>query len=82
MGKIVDTPPMDVGLRYEKKELNVPTYFNYSHQKGWLCAIEQCNGAGDCRKSDLFGGTMCPTYRATRNEKIQPVHVLMSFGNF
>lgn len=69
MGKIVDTPPMDVGLRYEKKELNVPTYFNYSHQKGWLCAIEQCNGAGDCRKSDLFGGTMCPTYRATRNEK-------------
>lgn len=69
MGKIVDTPPMDADLRYEKKELNVPTYFNYSHQKGWLCAIEQCNGAGDCRKSDLFGGTMCPTYRATRDEK-------------
>lgn len=69
MGKIVDTPPMDADLRYEKKELNVPTYFNYSRQKGWLCAIEQCNGAGDCRKSDLFGGTMCPTYRATRDEK-------------
>lgn len=69
MGKIVDAPPMDVDLRYEKKGLNVPTYFDYSRQKGWLCAIEQCNGAGDCRKSDLFGGTMCPTYRATRDEK-------------
>lgn len=69
MAKIVDTPPMDQNLRYEKKELNVPTYFDYSDQQGWLCAIEQCNGAGDCRKSDLFGGTMCPTFRATREEK-------------
>lgn len=68
-GKIIDTPPMDGSLRYEKKELNVFTYFDYSHQQGWLCAIEQCNGAGDCRKSNLFGGTMCPTYRATRDEK-------------
>lgn len=68
-GKIVDTPPMDEMLRYENKELNVSTYFDYSAQQGWLCAIEQCNGAGDCRKSNLFGGTMCPTYRATRDEK-------------
>ncbi|MBQ7842864.1 MAG: FAD-binding oxidoreductase, partial [Odoribacter sp.] len=68
-GKIVDTPPMDEQLRYEKKLLNVQTYFNYSAQQGWLCAIEQCNGAGDCRKSDLFGGTMCPAFRATREEK-------------
>lgn len=68
-GKIIDTPPMDGNLRYEKKELNISTYFDYSRQQGWLCAIEQCNGAGDCRKSNLFGGTMCPTYRATRDEK-------------
>jgi Fe-S oxidoreductase len=27
-----------------------------------------CNGSGDCRKSSLIGGTMCPTYMATRDE--------------
>lgn len=69
IGKIVDTPPMDVNLRYEQHNLGVRTYFDFSKQKGWLCAIEQCNGSGDCRKSNLFGGTMCPTYRATREEK-------------
>ncbi len=30
---------------------------------------EQCNGSGDCRKTELSGGTMCPSYMATRNEK-------------
>ncbi|MEO8713281.1 MAG: 4Fe-4S dicluster domain-containing protein, partial [Parafilimonas sp.] len=30
---------------------------------------EQCNGSGDCRKTHLSGGTMCPSYMATRNEK-------------
>jgi Fe-S oxidoreductase len=69
MGKIVDTPPMDANLRYEQHEFDVETYFDFSKQKGWLCAIEQCNGSGDCRKSNLFGGTMCPTYQATREEK-------------
>lgn len=47
----------------------VKTYFDFSERKGWLCAIEQCNGSGDCRKSNLFGGTMCPSYRATKDEK-------------
>lgn len=69
MGKIVDTPPMDASLRYEEHELGIDNYFDYTNQKGWLSAIEQCNGAGDCRKSNLFGGVMCPTYRATRDER-------------
>ena len=30
---------------------------------------EQCNGSGDCRKTQLSGGTMCPSFMATRNEK-------------
>jgi Fe-S oxidoreductase len=30
---------------------------------------EQCNGSGDCRKTALSGGTMCPSYMATKNEK-------------
>lgn len=67
-GKIVKTPPMDMSLRYESHDLGVKTYFDFSARKGWLCAIEQCNGSGDCRKSNLFGGTMCPSYRATRDE--------------
>jgi Fe-S oxidoreductase len=33
-----------------------------------LCRVEQCNGAGDCRKSQLIGGTMCPAYKVSRDE--------------
>lgn len=68
--KIVDTPPMDSSLRYEveKREGEIKSYFDFSSQKGWLCAIEQCNGSGDCRKSYAFGGTMCPSFRATGEE--------------
>lgn len=67
-GKIVDTPAMDVNLRYLKSDLDIDTYFDYSKQGGFIRAVEQCNGSGDCRKSELFAGTMCPTFRATRDE--------------
>jgi len=33
-----------------------------------MCTVEQCNGAGDCRKSNLIGGTMCPAYKVSRDE--------------
>lgn len=33
-----------------------------------MCTIEQCNGAGDCRKSNLIGGTMCPAYKVSGDE--------------
>ena len=33
-----------------------------------MCSIEQCNGAGDCRKSNFMGGTMCPTFKLTHDE--------------
>lgn len=33
-----------------------------------MCSIEQCNGAGECRKSHLMGGTMCPAYWVSRDE--------------
>ena len=33
-----------------------------------ICSVEQCNGAGDCRKSNLTGGTMCPSYKTSGNE--------------
>jgi Fe-S oxidoreductase len=43
------------------------TVFDYGRQEGFVRSIELCNGAGVCRK--LSGGAMCPSYRATRDEK-------------
>jgi Fe-S oxidoreductase len=69
-GKIVDTPPMDTFLRYEADQpvADFKTYFRYGDQT-LLQMAEQCNGSGDCRKTELSGGTMCPSFMATRNEK-------------
>lgn len=33
-----------------------------------MCSIEQCNGAGDCRKSRLIGGTLCPAFKLSGDE--------------
>jgi FAD/FMN-containing dehydrogenase/Fe-S oxidoreductase len=68
--KIVDTPPMDTMLRYVPGQLTpeFKTIFRF-HQQDILQHTEQCNGSGDCRKTHLSGGTMCPSYMATRNEK-------------
>lgn len=69
-GKIVDTPPMNTMLRYQPGQQTpvFKTVFRYPNQDV-LQHVEQCNGSGDCRKSQLMGGTMCPSYMATRNEK-------------
>jgi len=68
--KIVDTPPMDSQLRYEPGQFTPEfnTLFRF-HKQDILQHAEQCNGSGDCRKTHLSGGTMCPSYMATRNEK-------------
>ncbi|MFK7921677.1 MAG: FAD-binding and (Fe-S)-binding domain-containing protein [Bacteroidia bacterium] len=70
-GKIVDAPPMDVSLRYELDQptKKFDTVLDFSDTDGILRAAEKCNGSGDCRKTHLFGGTMCPSYQATRSEK-------------
>jgi FAD/FMN-containing dehydrogenase/Fe-S oxidoreductase len=70
-GKITDTPPMDTGLRYEPRQTTreFHTVLNFSESGGILRAAEQCNGSGDCRKTHLMGGTMCPSFMATRNER-------------
>jgi FAD/FMN-containing dehydrogenase/Fe-S oxidoreductase len=69
-GKITDTPAMDTMLRYEPNQQTpeIKTVFRYQNQN-ILQHAEQCNGSGDCRKSHLAGGTMCPSFMATRNEK-------------
>ncbi len=70
-GKIVDTPPMDSDLRVKTNSQppQVKTNFDFSAQHGILRLAEKCSGSGDCRKSELSGGTMCPSFMATRNEK-------------
>jgi len=68
--KIVDTPPMNTMLRYEPGQFTpeFKTVFRF-HGQDILQHAEQCNGSGDCRKTHLSGGTMCPSFMATRDEK-------------
>ncbi|PAC28010.1 FAD-binding and (Fe-S)-binding domain-containing protein [Flectobacillus sp. BAB-3569] len=69
--KIVDTPPMNEFLRYEAGKVpnKVNTIFDFSKQESILRLAEKCSGSGDCRKTEVTGGTMCPSYMATRQEK-------------
>lgn len=70
-GKITDAFPMDKNLRYEvdRIEPEIKTFQDFSDSEGILRLAEKCNGSGDCRKPVEAGGTMCPSYRATKNEK-------------
>jgi FAD/FMN-containing dehydrogenase/Fe-S oxidoreductase len=69
-GKITDTPPMDSSLRFEpgKAIPQIETIFDFSSTQGILRATEQCNGSGDCRRTSVIGGLMCPSYQATLDE--------------
>ena len=69
--KIVDTPPMNEFLRYEAdKEIKpIKTIFDFSKNESILRLAEKCSGSGDCRRTHVAGGTMCPSYMATRQEK-------------
>jgi FAD/FMN-containing dehydrogenase/Fe-S oxidoreductase len=68
--KIVDTPAMNEMLRYEagQQTPKFETKFRFKNQD-ILQHAEQCNGSGDCRKTEISGGTMCPSFMATKNEK-------------
>ncbi len=69
-GKIVDTPPMNTKLRYEpgKKAPKIDTILDFG-PVSILQHAEQCNGTGLCRKTEKTGGTMCPSYMVTHDEK-------------
>ncbi len=69
-GKIINTPPMDTSLRYEPgvRVEEFKTVFDFSSTQGILRMAEMCNGSGDCRKSSIIGGTMCPSYQASLEE--------------
>lgn len=69
--KIVDTPKMNEFLRYEEdaKIPEVDTVYDFSDTGGILRMAEKCNGTALCRRTHISGGTMCPSFMATRNEK-------------
>ncbi|MFA5506063.1 MAG: FAD-linked oxidase C-terminal domain-containing protein [Vulcanimicrobiota bacterium] len=68
-GKIVDSPPMTESLRYgaEYRTLALETELDWSAEGGFHTAVELCNGAGVCRKTNR--GTMCPSFMVTREEE-------------
>ncbi|MBZ4034322.1 FAD-binding protein [Flavobacterium sp. 17A] len=71
IGKIVNALKMDENHRVisGRVEPDIKTFQDFSDSLGILRAAEKCNGSGDCRKLPSGGGAMCPSYRATRNEK-------------
>jgi FAD/FMN-containing dehydrogenase/Fe-S oxidoreductase len=70
-GKIVNTPPMDTALRHEAdhESQKIDTILDFGQSGSLLQMAEQCTGSADCRKTEITGGVMCPSYMATRNEK-------------
>ena len=70
-GKIVDAISMKSNLRYspDQHTRQFETVLDFSESTGIMRAAEKCNGSGDCLKSELIGGSMCPSYMATRDEQ-------------
>jgi Fe-S oxidoreductase len=69
-GKLVDSYAVDENLRispdYRPRDLK--TYFSFHEDGGsFAAATERCFGMGKCRRAS--GGTMCPSYMVTREEK-------------
>jgi FAD/FMN-containing dehydrogenase/Fe-S oxidoreductase len=69
-GKIVNTPQMDQFLRtmpnHQIPKIN--SYFDFPETDGFVNALNKCCNSGDCRKSVLQGGTMCPSFQARKEE--------------
>lgn len=68
-GKIVDAPPIDQNLRYGAayRDEEVETVFHFREDGSFENAVHMCTGVGECRK--MLGGTMCPSFKATRDEE-------------
>ena len=68
-GKIVDSQTIVENLRYGPgyTSLAPQPKLDFSREGGFQHAVEMCNGVGACRKT--LGGTMCPSYMATREEE-------------
>jgi FAD/FMN-containing dehydrogenase/Fe-S oxidoreductase len=67
-GNLVDPFPLDSHLKQGPgyKPRPIETHFDFSADEGFAGATLKCVGIGKCRKTE--GGTMCPSYMATRDE--------------
>jgi FAD/FMN-containing dehydrogenase/Fe-S oxidoreductase len=70
-GKIVNPKPLESDLREDPEHplKSLDSFFDFGNATGFHEATEKCNGSGDCRKSAQTGGTMCPSYQATKTEQ-------------
>lgn len=68
-GKVVDSAAMTESLRQGEgyRPVEVATDLDWSAEGGFLSAVELCNGAGVCRKTER--GTMCPSFMVTGDEE-------------
>lgn len=68
-GKIVDAPQIHENLRYGTayRVPGLDSVYHYHEDGSFAAAVEMCSGVGACRKT--LGGTMCPSYIATRDEE-------------
>jgi Fe-S oxidoreductase len=70
-GKIVNAPRMTENLREPAlpRALPLATHFPFAPDGGMRGAANRCARIGACRKSELAGRTMCPSFMATRDER-------------
>lgn len=70
-GKVIDAYRIDENLRlgpdYRPAQPATRFAFHAPEGKGFTRALERCVGMGKCRAQQ--GGTMCPSYRATGDER-------------
>ncbi|MGN6689022.1 MAG: FAD-binding and (Fe-S)-binding domain-containing protein [Actinomycetales bacterium] len=70
-GKLVDPYPLDTNLKHGpllRQTVLQPTFFAFVDDGGSLQeAADRCVGVGRCRRTDT--GVMCPSYRATGEER-------------
>ncbi len=70
-GKIVDPFPLDTNLKHGPDHRTTtlgPLFYSFAEDGGSLQeAVDRCVGVGRCRRDDI--DVMCPSYRATRDER-------------
>ncbi len=68
-GKIVNFSSLTENLRYgtDYSEKEYKTVYHFRKEQGFSTQINMCNGVGLCHR--ISGGVMCPSYKATMDEK-------------
>jgi len=68
-GKIIEAQTIEHNLRYGEvyQDQEVKTEYKYEAEEGFAASVHMCTGVGECRK--VLGGTMCPSFKATRDEE-------------